>query len=245
MRSSRLKDILIRVHRSEDPERPRTRHQSNLEQALVTKFREQHTQQRRWLMLLNPWNKTARLAMIGLAMIILSVGACSTSTVTEVEIGQKVTLSLSATTDSYDKTVATIDQSKALDVFLRSQPDIENVSINVNESPTQGITIELLAWGQNLDGEKLAADLRAQVPGLKNVDIQTETLSGTFKESFASHLKHEIFRVEVDGATEEEIRSQVLAQLAEQGIDDGATVEVNQNDGRTEITIQVEEESNP
>ena len=43
-------------------------------------------------MLLNPYNRIGRLAMAGLALMILGIGACSTSTTTEVEMGQEVEL---------------------------------------------------------------------------------------------------------------------------------------------------------
>ncbi len=243
MHRDRLERKLREIHRPTSPQARQMRHKLDLERKLSSCFQATHTHPRRYLMLLNPWHKTTRFALIGLAMITLTVGACSTSTVTDVELGQKVTLKLNATAKSYDEIVATLDQSKALDEFLRSQPGIENVSLNINESGDQGVTIELLAWGQHLDGDQLAADLRSQVPGLADAVIQTETLSGTIEESFASHLKHEIFQVDVDGATEEEIRAQILAELGARGIDEGATVEVHQSDGQTNITIQVEEEA--
>ena len=56
-------------------------------------------------------------------------------------------------------------------------------------------------------------------------------------------MKREIFQMEVDGATEEEIRAQILEQLAEQGVADGdAVVDVQMKDGQTEIKVQVTKE---
>ena len=50
-------------------------------------------------------------------------------------------------------------------------------------------------------------------------------------------------RLEVDGATEDEIRAQILAQLAEQGVAEGdAQVQVIQEDGKTEIKVEVTKE---
>jgi hypothetical protein len=56
-------------------------------------------------------------------------------------------------------------------------------------------------------------------------------------------MKRQVFQMEVDGATEEEIRAQILAQLAEQGVAEGdAVVEVRMEDGQTEIKVQIEQE---
>jgi len=188
--------------------------------------------------MLNPWNRTARFAFVGLAMIVLGVGACTTSTTTEVDMGKKMTIGFSAKTDA---DVISIDTG--LSNFLDTMPGIENVSVSINEICDGPKTIEVMAWGQDLDGEALVAELRRQVPELEDADISFETLSGTIEESIADKLKREVFQLEVDGATEEEIRAQILAQLAEQGVAAGdAQVEVIQADGKTEIKVEVTKE---
>ena len=188
--------------------------------------------------MLNPWNRVGRFALVGLALIILGVGACSTSTTTEVEMGKKMTIGFSAQTDAEMITIDT-----GLSNFLDTMPGIENVSVSISETIGGPKTIEVMAWGQDLDGDALVAELRRQVPELEDADISFETLSGTIEESFASKLKREVFQIEVDGATEEEIRAQILAQLAEQGVAEGdAQIEVIQEDGMTEITVEVNQE---
>ena len=188
--------------------------------------------------MLNPWNRAGRFALVGLALIILGVGACSTSTTTEVDLGKKMTIGFSAKADA---DMISIDTG--LSNFLASQPGIENVSVSISETVDGPKIIEVLAWGQDLDGDDLVAELRRQVPELQDADISFETLGGTIEESLAAKLKREIFQLEVDGATEEEIRAQILAQLAEQGVDEGdAVVEVQMKDGTTEIRIEVTEE---
>jgi Fe2+ transport system protein FeoA len=62
------------------------------------------------------------------------------------------------------------------------------------------------------------------------------------EESFASHLRREIFDLEVEGATAEEIKAEIMAQLAERGLAEGAEVEVIQEDGLTEIIMKTEQE---
>ena len=188
--------------------------------------------------MLNPWNRTARFAVVGLALMVLGLGACTTSTTTEVDMGKKMTIGFSAKADA---DMISVDTS--LSNFLDTQPGIENVSVSVCRTMDGPATIEVMAWGQDLDGDALVAELRRQVPELEDADISFETLNGTIEESYASKLKREIFQIEVDGATEEEIRAQILAQLAEQGVAEGdAVVEVIQQDGQTEIKVQVTKE---
>jgi hypothetical protein len=188
--------------------------------------------------MLNPWNRVGRFALVGLALIILGVGACSTSTTTEVDMGKKMTIGFTAKAD-----IDMISVDTSLSNFLDTMPGIENVSVSITETCEGPMTIEVMAWGQDLDGDALVAELRRQVPELEDADISFETLSGTIEESFASKLKREVFQMEVDGGTAEEIRAQILAQLAEQGVAEGdAQVEVIQQDGMTEIKVEIQQE---
>jgi len=188
--------------------------------------------------MLNPWNRVGRIALVGVALIILGVGACSTSTTTEVDMGKKMTIGFSAQTDA-----PMISVDTGLSNFLDTQPGIENVSVSIHEMCGGPKTIEVMAWGQDLDGDALVAEMRRQIPELKDAEIEFETLSGTIEESYASKLRREVFQIEIDGATEEEIRAQILAQLAEQGVAEGdAQVEVIQQDGQTEIKVEIQQE---
>ena len=238
MRDRRLNNDLERLHEPDTLNQPGPEHRDDLERRLVSEYRTIQSRKRRWLVMLNPWNRVGRLALVGLTLIILGVGACSTSTTTEVDMGKKMTIGFSAQTDADMISVDT-----GLSNFLDAQPGIENVSVSITEMCGGPKTIEVMAWGQDLDGDALVAELRRQVPELKDADIAYETLSGTIEESFASKLRREVFQIEVDGATEEEIRAQILAQLAEQGVAEGdAQVEVIQQDGQTEIKVEIQQE---
>lgn len=238
MHDRRLNDELKRIHEPDLAHGPRPEHRRELEDRLVSRYRTNQSHRRRWLVMLNPWNRTARFAVVGLALMVLGLGACTTSTTTEVDMGKKMTIGFSAKADA---DMISVDTS--LSNFLDTQPGIENVSVSIDQMMGGPATIEVMAWGQDLDGDALVAELRRQVPELEDADISFETLSGTIEESFASKMKREIFQMEVDGATAEEIRAQILAQLAEQGVADGdAVVDVIQKDGLTEIKVQVTKE---
>ena len=238
MHDRRLKEDLTRLHEPDVNAGPRSEHRRELEGRLVSRYRTDMSRKRRWLNMLNPWNRTGKFALVALALMVLGVGACSTSTTTEVDMGKKMSIGLTAKTDA---DMITIDTG--LSNFLDTQPGIENVSVSISEIQGGPKTIEVMAWGRDLDEEALVAELRRQVPELADADIAVETLSGTIEESLASKMKREIFQMEVDGATEEEIRAQILAQLAEQGVAEGdAVVDVIQEDGKTEIKVEVTKE---
>lgn len=237
MRDQQVKRDLERLHAQGSNAEPRLEHRAELENRLLSRYRDRESRTRRWLMLLNPWNRNARFALVGLALMILGVGACSTSTVTEVDMGKKMTIGFTAKTEA---DVITIDTG--LSNFLDTQPGIENVSVSLREDMNGATTLEVLAWGQDLDEEALAAEIRRQVPELQDADIRFETLAGELEESFAAKMRREVFNLEIEGATAEEIRAEVMAQLASQGLEDGAVVDVIQEDGLTEIKITVEED---
>jgi len=237
MRDERLNQDLQRLHAGRPEPELRGDHRSELAADLFSRYRKRQSRNRRWLMLLNPWTRTARLALVGLAALVLGVGACTTPTVTEVDMGKKMTIGFSAKADA---DVISVDTS--LTNFLDAQPGIENVSVSISRQPGAPAVIEVLAWGQNLDEAALAAEMRRQIPELAEADISFETLTGTVEESFASKLRREVFQLEVDGATAEEIRAEILAQLAAEGLADGAEVEVIRADGMTEIKVKVEQE---
>jgi hypothetical protein len=238
MHDRRLNDDLGRLHEPDTSHQPQPEHRQDLERRLVSQYRTIQSRKRRWLVMLNPWNRVGRFALVGLALIILGVGACSTSTTTEVELGKKMTIGFSAKTEA---DMISVDTS--LSNFLDAQPGIENVSVSISETIGGPKVIEVMAWGQDLDEDALVTELRRQIPELEDADISFENLSGTIEESFASKLKRQVFQIEVDGATEEEIRAQILAQLAEQGVAEGdAQVEIIQENGLTEIKVEVQQE---
>ncbi|MBU2500091.1 hypothetical protein KJ682_02065 [bacterium] len=210
-------------------------HRVALQSELTARYRQRYPRHRRWLMLLSPYTRTGRFAMAMLAMAILSVGACSTSTKTQLEMGQKVSIGLT------DKAASVAEIDAQLGEFFATVPGIENLNINIQEFTDGRTAFDLMIWGQDLEGEQLIADLRREIPALADAAITAEALTGTIEESLVDKWKREIFQMEVDGATEEEIRDQILAQLAEQGADD-AEVEVRMEDGKTEIKVMVTED---
>jgi hypothetical protein len=237
MRDQQMKRDLERLHAQGSNAEPRPEHRVELESRLLSRYRDRESRTRRWLMLLNPWNRTARFALVGLALMILGVGACTTSTTTEMEMGYKVAIELN------NKAVGEIDVINGdLTRYLDTLPGLESVSVGLHEKIDGSAGFEIIAFGTGLDAESLVAGIRREVPRLNDAVIDSEVLTGTLRESFASKMRREVFHLEVEGATAEEIRAEVMAQLAAAGQAEGAEVEVILEDGLTEIKITVEED---
>lgn len=195
-------------------------------------------------MLLNPWNRTARFAMVGVALAVLGVGACTTETTTEIEAGQQAHISLRLDTAVPGK-AGDLDPHVVTD-FIAAQPGVDELNVNVREmiDDTGAVTTDLglMIWGENLDADALAAALTARFPALGAADISFEPLSATITESVFDRLGRQVFNIETDGASADEIRAQILQQLSEQGFTGDAQVEVIQGEGTQEIRVMLEED---
>lgn len=238
MHERRVKAALGRERQAAATQRPGPGHRARLESSLLDTYRRRYPRHRRWLMLLNPWNRAARLALAGLAVALLGVGACSTSTTTEVEMGQKLTIGLA---DKSDVDITALGGE--LNRFFGAQPGVDGVSFNV-QVIDGSTTLEIMAWGQDLDAAALEAALRKDVPALAGATVTTEPLSGSVRENLLSHLGHTVLGLEVKGETADEIRVQILKQMAAQGLSGDAQVQVEDlPDGRRQVKVEVTKES--
>ena len=93
MRSDRLNSILGKIFARGAADQ---RRKQALEADLLSRYRTLHPNNRRWLMLLNPWNRIARFALTGQALCAMIVGACTTETTTDVDLGKHLQLGLQA-----------------------------------------------------------------------------------------------------------------------------------------------------
>jgi hypothetical protein len=246
MHDRRMKATIRRGLEAAERPQPAPGHRGRLEADLLEAYRERFPRHRRFLMLLNPWNRAARLAMAGLAVALLGLGACSTSTTTEVEMGQKLTITMGGLSgEKADDDLKALEGE--LNRFFEAQPDVEGVTFNLRGMDGQTV-FEVMAWGQGLDAAALEADLREQVPGLASTNVVVEPLNGSVRENILSHLGHEYLglELEVTGETAEEIRQQIMAQMATAGVTGDAKVHVETSaDGRKVITVEVEGEKQP
>lgn len=242
MHERRLKAALRQAIGAVEAPRPSTGHRERLESTVLEAYRGHYPRHRRFLMLLNPLNRTARLAMAGLAVALLGVGACSTSTTTEIEMGQKLTIGLNAKSDV--DLPATED---ALNRFFASQPAVEGVTFNLRGIDGQTV-FEIMAWGQDLDAQAMETALIKEVPELAGASVTVEPFSGSVRENLLSHFGHRYLglEMEVSGETAEEIRQQILAQMASAGMSGDAQVQVEMTpEGRKVIRVELKGEATP
>ncbi len=235
MHERRLDRILRKAGRPQAGDLPRTAHRDELEVDLRAKFRSRYPKQN-WWWLLDPWRRSARYAFLGVFMFLFGLGACATSTSVELEVGKRMTVVFAPQIGPDAERV-----NAELLAFLEAQPGVNNVSVSFGNDSEGQVIVQTLVWGADLEQVVTRANLLREVPVLREADIQIEVLKGTLKESYAANWTRRLFRLKVSGETESEIQAQIMAQLIAQGAADGTTVEVEKENGRTGISITVEE----
>lgn len=229
MGSSELDRLLRRLHapRRRDPERER--HRRDLAGELVAEHERLHIRKRWTMIKQTPW---FRPLLACLSVLVIGVAACNAPTEYEVQMGQHLTLNM-------DGAKALIGDLQEVVGFVEIQPDVEGVSISVNETDGGVTTADLMVWGQTLDGEALAAAVTAEFPAFADAQVTVEPLSGTVAGNLGDALGHALFDIEVSGETAEEIQAGILAQLAAQGFTGEAVIDVQQSDGVQTINIEL------
>jgi hypothetical protein len=229
MREHQLISILRRIHVSARTDMGNGR---ALEADLLSRYRKLHPQNRRWLVLLNPWNRTARLGLAGLVAFLLVVGACTTETTTGVEVGKQVIVNMERDVNVdvnvdlrfiyeffyIDQENPSQPQNEISDL-LTAQPGVEDVSVSasVGEEGERYVNVDILVFGSDLDGEGLVSALTGSFPSLSHAAVTINDLRTTFSESLASKIGRTLFGVEGSRPNPHELRLQVLEELAARG----------------------------
>jgi len=251
MRSDRLNSMLGKMY---GPGAVDQRRKQALEADLLSRYRTLHPNNRRWLMLLNPWNRIARFVLTGLALCAIVVGACTTETTTEVELGKHLQLGLEADNEDqptegrfqftfiYLSPEDVTKEANNMSSLLMSQPGVEDANVSINQQSTGEVNLDVLAWGDGLNTDELLSTLTEEYPSLAEASVTISDLNTKVKESYASKIGRAVFSVEVGGTDPEELRQQVLEQLAEQGFNGNAEVDIQTDGDQQTITIEMEEE---
>lgn len=260
MRSDRLNSILGKIHGPETTEIADLRCKRALEADLLSRYRKLYPKNRRWLMLLNPWNRITRFVLTGLALCGIVVGACTTDTITDVEMGKQLKMNLAKPlnmeagdtalnqaingkftfryedSSPYDM----IGESKNITDLLLSQPGVEDASVSINRQSTGDVSLNVLVWGAHLNADELVITLKEEYPVLADAHLTTEDLHASVKETYAAKIVREVFRIEVSGSDPEELRRQIIEQLAAQGVEDAARVHVDTDGDQKTVGIEIE-----
>ena len=210
-----------------------------LEAELLSRYRELHPKERRWLVLLNPWNRTARLGFAGVAMCLLVVGAC-TDTITEVEVGKQVIMDVDPDANAdpdanvdvqldprilhqlvHIKEYIRIDLT-GLDQLqgrihetLKAQPGVEDASVSVS-SKDEGkrmVSVNILVFGHDVDGESLVKTVTDSFPSLSHASATVNDLRATYSESLASKVGRTLFGMKGGRPDAQALRLRALEEL--------------------------------
>lgn len=179
------------------------------------------------------------LLLLGL----LGVAACTVPTETEVEMGQRLTYSLSPADDSYAQADALLSQVRDVTTYVESYPGVENVSISVQEIDGGPLSLDLIVWGTGFEPAALERDLAGRWPALAAADLSVETLSGTVRTSLAEKMGHEFFDISVVDGTPEEMRAAILEQIFANGFQGEADVQVSRDGDLTTIGVELTQDA--
>jgi hypothetical protein len=234
MRSRKLDPILRDLHEREPDMRPE--HEQRLENELLSRHEQLYGRNEGWKMLFNPQMRAGRLVLVGVALVALGIAACAVPTEYEADVGKSIDVAIPAGS-------AKSPELHDLQMYLTEADIADEVSVSVSESSDGSAHLYLMLWGQNISTNELLDQMRERFPALEGAQIDVQDVSGTVRGSWAQKIGHDVFKFEVSGETEEEIREQFLAQLAAQGFEGDATIEVHdEGDERTiDITIEKDE----
>ena len=174
-----------------------------------------------------PRTTMGRTMMASAWCVGLLFGACQVPTTHSVAVGKRVSL----------ETDAKVELTRGVVDTLSELPGVDNVSVSVSESSDGPNRIDLLVWGRDVSSPAILSTLRAAMPAADGARVTVEDLEGTLHEKLGDRLGRDLFKFEIDADTEDEIRHQVLQQLAEHGFSGNAAVSVSEEDGHRVIQI--------
>jgi len=233
MGSFELSRLLRRLHAPRRRPDDRARHRRDLAAELMADHERLHSRKRWTMIKQTPW---FRPLLACLCVAVIGVAACNAPTEYEVQMGQHLNLSIPDVAKSGDGLFGQIEDMVQ---FVENWPDVEGVSVSVNELEGGPVAVDLMVWGQALDGNALAGAVTDEFPALADAEVTIEPLNGTAEGNLGEAFGHAVFDLEITGETVEEIQAQILQQIAEQGFTGDAVVEVHEEDGVQTINVEL------
>lgn len=220
---------------------------AGLEARLLARQRTLYPRKREWTMNLNPRLHPGRAVLALTLLLLVGIGACSVPSSYDVEVGQAMAIQFSR---HLDGTSPDGPELQELLGHMDGIPGVENVMVNerINQDGTR---LDIMLSGRDIDADRLAADLAERFPMLAQAEISYHPIEQTVEGPLYERLAHDLFgwefEIEVTGDTPEEIRQQILEQLAAEGFDGDADVDVIMDDeaGTVEIKMELEAGSDP
>jgi hypothetical protein len=214
-------------------------HRQRLENELAERFTATVAPRRRWTMASIMDVRTARWATVGLALALVVV-ACTAPTTSEVEMGRQIQMTLRALPSAHDPSLDLGGKIREMVDVLSARPEVDDVSVSMRERQEGTVELDLLVWGTGIDEDRILSALRERFPLLEDAHVVSRELAGQLRESFAEKVGRELLHLEVSGNTEDEIRQQILSQLAASGFEGDAHVHVEHGSGLTTIGVSIQ-----
>ncbi len=213
-----------------------------LEARLLARQKTLYPPKKGWTMNFNPRLHPGRLALAAAFMLLLGLGACSMPSSYDVEVGQAMAIQFSKELNG------PAPEIEAVLADLDGLPGVEAVTVNERISDA-GVRMDIRLMGRDIDTDLVVAELMAKHPVLADAELSIVPMEQTVEGPLYEKLGHDFlgmeFAIEVSGDTPEEIAQQIREQLAADGYEGDAVVDVQMDDetGRTEISFELEESS--
>ena len=219
---------LSRLYRA--PTLPRAEHRAQLADELTSRLPAARARapSRRW------W-------LGGLVFAGAVAGACVLPVEYDMPLGQRVDISIDA---SYRDEV----DPERLARFVEQEYAAERIEVRVSMS-SHGATeqtargrmeITIMAFGAEDMPDDLADDLVEAFPVLEQAEVDNEAVAGTVHGTLGGKLGHAWLDVVIDEHGVEEARRRLMADLAAQGLDGEAEIEIVDEPGHREVKVRVQ-----
>lgn len=125
---------------------------------------------------------------------------------------------------------------------MRESIAVESLAVRVADEGGDRIAVHVDAWGDLEAPEELLERLREAVPGLGDAECSASPLAGTVHGTLGGRLGLSLLHVDLDRRDAAAARQQILEELARQGFEGTAEVEVSDDDdGNRRVRIELQQ----
>lgn len=177
------------------------------------------------------------MVLVGAAAI-LGVGACVAPADVDVDVGRSVDIQYEMV-DGAPEPRAVVDLVKGQE----GEPSApEDVSVRVMRKGSS-VAVHLDVWGSDLGDEAIADRIRKAFPALAGATIAEERLHGKVRGTVGTKIGHDLFDLDVVKQGDvEEVKKQIMAKLAAEGVDGAVDVQVENDGSKQKVMIRVEKQ---